>query len=534
MPRLVVWIVAAALMSIGVYVRTSGLWAWYFSPDDLLHLEISAGPGLAGVWSNAADQMHPPLVFFLLHALEQVTLDERFFRFLPVLPGAAVPVALFFLGRSVCGNVAGLAMTYLAAFSYGAIILSQVIRPYSLLVVLLAAALGCFVAWSRRPERRHLWGYGLLMGAAMLLHYSAAFVMLAVAGVQVGAAVLGKRLRRETRSILAVHLPLCALLGVLYVVHVSQLTGLYAAVRDTYLRPFFPVDAAGYGRAAAGFFGFHFLDANWGWGCALAGLGLVALWRRQRPVAALVVTTFAINLSLTWLDRYPFGGRQSMYLLPLTALLIGAAAQWMFEFLRRALGRLAEHRLAPAAAGAALLASTIPIVGGYARSDFLRRHPNAGGYAVAEFPLLRADFEAAMTLLRTQVRPGDAILANRQTGHYFRFLTDYRQGEYLSRSDAEVVPLTLGDLRVFVVPQFLFFDTGMELLRGLRKLGRNVDLAATPRVWIVNFGWGSPVERIHRNSPIFQTTLRTVLLARGCSVHVIDGSTALAEVERQR
>ena len=92
--------------------------------------------------------------------------------------------------------------------------------------------------------------------------------------------------------------------------------------------------------------------------------------------------------------------------------------------------------------------------------------------------------------------------------------------------------LTQGPLRVFVAPQFLFFAGGPKLLRGLRKLGRRIDLAATPRVWIVNFGWGSPIEQIHRNSPRLRGKLQRAFVARGASVHVIEGPVAKAEVEK--
>jgi hypothetical protein len=529
--QLTTWITAAALLAIGLIVRAAGLGAQWFSPDDLLHLEIAAGPGIDGVWRNAADQMHPPLVFFLLHACEQLTLDAGFFRFLPLLPGLLLIAILFLFGRAACDSVAGLAMAGLCALSYGAIVLAQVIRPYSLLAVLITGALWGFVAWSRSRRPAALWAYGLCMAAALALHYSAALQLSAIVAVWVLRALCRRDLRAELRWLAAANVPLFALLATLWFVHGRWLSGLYAAVQESYLAPFFPATLGQLGRTIQSYFGFHSLDRTWWLGAALFVVGVGALASRQRTLCALVVVTFAQNLVLTWLGRYPFGGlRQAMYLLPVTALAIGATASLAAGGLRRAIG---ARWLAPAAAAAALLGAGA-IALHHARYDFLRRHPNAGNYSGAEFPLRRADYEAAMAFLDSAVRPGDAILVNRQTGHYFRFLTGYRQGTYLTYLDPGIVPLDVGRLRVSVAPQLLFFGDENELLRGLRKLSRTIDLAATPRVWIVNFGWDRPVEQVRLSSSIFAPLLQRGFLARGASVHAIDGAAALAEIERRR
>ena len=319
-------------------------------------------------------------------------------------------------------------MVFFASFSYGAIILSQVIRPYSLLVALVALALACFFAWTERGSRRALWGYGLSLGTAVLLHYSAALIAASVALVWLGRAAFGARRGKDLRAFALVHAPLAALAAVLYVVHASKLSRLYSSVRESYLRPFFPNDLAGFGRAVQSFFGFHVLDANWAFGLAAMLAGVGVLFWRVRVAAVLLCATFALNFVLTMADRYPFGGvRQSMYLLPLTALAIGAAAQALVDGARCWLGPVAERPTVRIAAGVAVLLLTVPIVVHYQRFDFLRKHSNAGNMVDAEFPLARRDWEAALQLLRTRVGPDDAVLVNRQTGHYFRFMTGYQQ-----------------------------------------------------------------------------------------------------------
>ena len=40
------------LVGVGAFVRITGLDDYWFSPDDLLHLEIASGSDLGEVWAN--------------------------------------------------------------------------------------------------------------------------------------------------------------------------------------------------------------------------------------------------------------------------------------------------------------------------------------------------------------------------------------------------------------------------------------------------------------------------------------------------
>ena len=62
-------IILLGILVMAVVVRATGLAAYYFSPDDLLHLEIASGRDLSEVLANGAEHMHPPLILVLLHYL---------------------------------------------------------------------------------------------------------------------------------------------------------------------------------------------------------------------------------------------------------------------------------------------------------------------------------------------------------------------------------------------------------------------------------------------------------------------------------
>jgi len=61
----------------------------------------------------------------------------------------------------------------------------------------------------------------------------------------------------------------------------------------------------------------------------LALIGLIALWRRRRAVALVVVAPFAITVAAAVAQQYPFRMRVVFFLIPTLILWIAAAVQWI-------------------------------------------------------------------------------------------------------------------------------------------------------------------------------------------------------------
>jgi len=532
MKRASVWITLTAIVLFGLGLRVWGLHHYYLSPDDLLHLEIASADSMLGVWRNAAEQIHPPLIYFLLHFLEQITLDPIFYRFLPLLPGVALIVALFFLGRTAAGSIAGIAMAYVGAFSISASVLSQVIRPYCLLALLLCVGLNHFILYLRDRERRHLTGYAITNCVGVLLHYSYAIPLLAMSVVWIGRAVVSKESRREWIRILVVTAPPFAALGALYLFHASSLSTLYHAIRVTYLRHVFAADLAEFWGSVSGFFEYMLLDEVWLVGLLLAFLGLYAIWRRSRELALFVVLTFGINFVLTWMQRYPFGpSRHSFYLFPLVALLLGCAVQFLVEMLCTRFGAKMRSLLGrpwvTAVAVAAVLFSMVPVWNYYDAHRFMRRHR----YGTAEFPVDWSMYRRLMSMIHQRIGPRDVILASRKSGHYLLFESGYAKGQIHSYRSKELFQFEVGGVDVYISQADLKFRRGDDLRRALRKLGRRADYSATPTVWIPSLGLARDIAAIRKGDPMYADLIRVALAGRGVRLYYMSGRAAQAVLE---
>lgn len=519
--RVLEYATVLGLAGAGLFVRASGLAEYYFSPDDLLHLEIASGADLAQVWANSSAQMHPPLVFFILHYLMKISTDPGFLRFMPIVPGIAMILCVYMLGRRASGVAAGVAMGFVTAFGYAGIILSEVIRPYCLLVALLSLAFWFFLGYLQKRRTRQLVGYAALMSTATFLHYSAAIPFAAIASVWIVGSMLRKEGRREYLRALLANLMPAAILGSMYVFHVRHLSGLYAAIQLTYLNPHYIEDLESLWRNVHKCFGFLFLYEVAVICIILVLLGLVALWlSNRREVAAFVVVAFALTLTINLLKKYPFGGiRHSFYLLPIAALPIGAAVQYVADWLGR-LPWVTKHRATVAAIGAGVVLLSIwPITSYYAKTDYLRAHADAGGYARFELPVRKRSYEQLMEILDENVGQNDVLLASRQASHYFRFGTRYDPSS-LSRPSDQVMKIVFRGKQVYVVTEHLGLGAGRDLVRALRELNKIVDYEKIRLVWCTDIGWGG-IGRLPGSDPIYARFLHRATAIPGVGATLV-------------
>ena len=214
----VVWILV-----IGMFIRIWGLWNYAFSPDDAISASVSIGESLHDVWTTLRYHTYGPLMYGILYGLIKISPDELVLRCISLLPGAALILVFFLLGRRVSGTAAGVAMAYLAAFSSGAIQISQVLRPYSMLVLFLSLALWCFISYAITCRQRYLYGYSLFMLLSIASHYSAVLCFAAIGIVWFSRLLIQRESVKEYYKIALAHLPPLVILILLYVYHISLL-----------------------------------------------------------------------------------------------------------------------------------------------------------------------------------------------------------------------------------------------------------------------------------------------------------------------
>lgn len=332
-PAAALGIVALALM-----VRIPGLTGWWLNPDEGIYYAILTQERFGVFWLEAAATAHPPLYFLALRAMGWLSTDFLWLRSLALLSGCAAVYVFVLVGREmvddeVHGWVTGLSAGWLLAFSPTAIVLSQVIRPYMLLTLLLACGLYFLLRYLRRPARGLLWAYAAVASLAALLHYSA-ILGLGVIGTLVVADGVARGVgRREWRRLLTIQAVPLVILSVLYVWHLRDLMGGTEAqfARQSWLASYM---IGSPGDAWLALVGFHSMLVGHALAVAATLLSLTALawavWLRAWTPLLLITTGFVIAVAGSVTQLYPYGGtRHAAWLLafatPGLAWVIGLA-----------------------------------------------------------------------------------------------------------------------------------------------------------------------------------------------------------------
>lgn len=170
---LVVGVVAAALL-----LRLPWPSGWWLNPDEGIYFRAITDPSFADFWAEAKASAHPPLYFLILRVVASVTTDFAWLRSVALVSGVAAVWVFVALGRELGGEglrgrLTGLAAGLLIAASPRLISLSQVMRPYTLLLLLLGSALVFLLRHLRLRSSRSLVGYAATVSLALTLHYSA-------------------------------------------------------------------------------------------------------------------------------------------------------------------------------------------------------------------------------------------------------------------------------------------------------------------------------------------------------------------------
>ncbi len=139
---------------------------------------------LATIARDAANDIHPPLYYWLLHGwVRLLGTGEAAVRSLSALLGVALVAIIYALGRQLRSKKEawiGLLAAYLAAVNPFQIYYSQEARMYMLAAVLAAAAVLALIRFVESRSAAALAALVVLEAAGLYTHYSFAFVVVAV------------------------------------------------------------------------------------------------------------------------------------------------------------------------------------------------------------------------------------------------------------------------------------------------------------------------------------------------------------------
>lgn len=366
------WLVVGALVAAGFALRAWAIrWGLPYAdhPDEPALLNITLKMFKSGDL-NPHWFLYPSLYFYLLLAVVTAhvrwgtatglysdfnamlittdvytTIPEVFVwgRMLTIVLGSFTILAAYCVGQRVGGRAIGLLAALFLAIVPFHVQHSQVITTDVASGFWVLLAFGGALAIVRDGRWRSYMAAGLLAGLAGSTKYNAAMIVLPIA-VAHALHWRGALLRHAPRLALAALAAIGGFaLGTPYAVLapqewfrdlLNQLTHYGAGAHGDY-RERWPI--AGYG--------------DWLWNDGLrptfsiaALLGLVRLWRKQRPVALLWLS-FALPYLLVHLMQETHFMRNLVPLIVLSALPVAAGALWIIEWAQRTLPRLAPLAL---------------------------------------------------------------------------------------------------------------------------------------------------------------------------------------------
>ena len=300
-------IAGAALLLRSITLTTQSFWF-----DEVL--TAIGAQSFAWVLYSAQIFGHPPLQYLIAWAAGGPAATEGMVRLPFVAAGVAAVVALAFLGRRLIGPATGLLAASLLAVSPFHVELSQLARPYSLVVLVVALS---WLALFRALERSRAvdWlAFSAAAAVAFYAHYLGGMVVLVQAIV--AAVWIGRR--RDGRggpaliSFAGVAVLLAPWLEVVWPLVGAQLEGgaLSAGALDDFVLHVLLPEQVGPGLA----------------GLVTVGLCLLGLWDlRTRPEVALAaLLSPALPIALLWAANpaHAIAGRHFAFALPMVTLLI--------------------------------------------------------------------------------------------------------------------------------------------------------------------------------------------------------------------
>jgi len=479
--------VALAVVLGGFLLRLRGVAEYWLNPDEGIYYSTLTRDSLGAFWAEVSANAHPPLFYLLLRAMGTLTWDFVWLRGLSLLCGTLAIWGFWLVGRELGGKgragvVAGLVSAGLLAVNAEAITLSQVMRPYMMLLALLAFALYHLLRYRSDASPRRVALYTGSVVGALLIHYSAVLALACFVAVVGWYALAGTLSRADWRRLAIAQLAPALVFALLYVRHVastieSDLMG-DALGAGGWLSPWLVGSAGDAWFSFTTYQVFHLPPDFRGRAALLLLTALGAALVRDRLVAVIVGTGLGAALAASILGVYPFGPTRH--------------DAWLVVFTLPAFGWLAGHVLergVTASRVAAVVLVVALVAGGPIESVF--GADLALTNATEEKVFRRSDLAGLVVgQLDPEQEPHTILMSEQSYNLLVPLYADGRQDERLS-ADSSVFVFSYGRRRIVVARRWDWSGLGelAETLRAAESLGGAED--ASGDVLVVAGGWGS-------------------------------------------
>ncbi len=396
--RISVGMLTATVVGIGILLRIA---AWRFDrsfwlDEILLALNITSR-SFAELWRPLDHDQGAPVGFLMLVKLTATVFgtSEMALRVVPLLSGIGAMLLFPTVARRLLPAHAALFATALFAFTPRLVYYSSELKQYSsdvlATLILLALVFRRAGSVSDRSSRYYL--HLALAGAvAIWFSHPAAFVLAGLGLVLFGVA-FWRSDESALRGLIGVGLAWVASFAGCYVACLRELS------KNQYLMNYWSEHFAPmpprnfeqvgwYVRAVTGMFewpaGMVLADSSVALPAALLfGMGCLWLWRRSPVTVACLLAPLVMTMVASLLQRYPFGGRLLLFVVPLLHLGLGAAYA-ATQAMPRSTGRTflfvlcASVGLAPAATTLQQLVRPRPPENHRAAIEYIVKHMQPG------------------------------------------------------------------------------------------------------------------------------------------------------------
>lgn len=320
-----------------LFVRFYGISDFEFNQDEAWHLMIASQQNLFELINyNFSQEVHPPLSPIIWHLMLKISSNEIWLRSSSILAGIALIPSIYILGNILIGRFGALTMALICAFGLAPVIVSQTIRSYSMLMLVLTWMAILMLKIIEQNDwqsiKKSLLQYFILGLIAIELHHGAALLIFAFGTILFASSIPSIRKNGVTKFVYWLFLVhgILALLVISYspiLKNFYNFSGNYGYFLiggiDDYLY--------GFSKFIISFvFGFDYNQVNSPFILLALVVTPIALFRAKKWLVLTLILLPFLTLCLTdYLRLYPFaeGYRNNMFLFLSPLLLFGYFVQ---------------------------------------------------------------------------------------------------------------------------------------------------------------------------------------------------------------
>ncbi len=159
------------LIVLGIFVRVYDWEDYYYSGDDIFHLFIAkAETPLAVIDRNRID-IHPPLIYLIIHFFDKLGNSILVHRLPSLIFGVLLIPLVFILVKYLTNWFEGLCMAFFVSIGYGPVLMSQVLRQYTIALFFVFCSIYFFIKFKEIGKSKNLFLYFLFSLLSISSHY---------------------------------------------------------------------------------------------------------------------------------------------------------------------------------------------------------------------------------------------------------------------------------------------------------------------------------------------------------------------------